>query len=223
MKKIRTTIVGSLALLLLLSTVASASAHDGNSGHQAKDRSRAVATWWWEDTTVGRSELVRDSDSIAATIRARGATPGDVVTLWLIVFNNPEACSTDPCSVPADVFNADTAADFYWADGAAVGNNGRVRLSGSLQTGDITHSGKAETGLADAVALSDPRRAEVVVALHSHGPAQEGAALEAQLGSFTGGCSVFNGPDGFAAGFDDIPDQVGECSTYQRSLLQARR
>ena len=149
---------------------------------------------------------------------ARELTPGDAVTLWIITFNNPEACATTPCSIPADVLNEAAGADFYWAAGKVVGANGRVVLSGRLDVGQTAYSGKVEVGIGDAVPLDNPFGAEVVLATHSHGPAATGAELAAQLTSFTGGCAVFNGADGFATGFDDIPDEVGECATIQRSL-----
>lgn len=181
--------------------------------------SREPVSWWWDhDDTVGRSNLVRTPNGLRAAVRSTGLTPGDAVTLWFIVFNNPEACSTSPCSVPADVFNSDTEADFFWGDGRVVGAKGSATFAGSLGVGQTAHSGKVEIGAGDAVPLTNPRGAEVVLALHSHGPAATGDLLAAQLGSYTGGCEVFNGPDGFAAGPADIPDAFGECSTLQGAL-----
>lgn len=183
--------------------------------------SRAAIDWWWlPGADLGSSKLVRTGSGLTARFGSSGQTPGDAVTLWLIIFNNPDACSTSPCSVPADVFNYEAGADFYWGDGAVVGSNGKIKLRGSLGVGQTAFSGKAETGLGEAVALSNPFGAEVVLAVHSHGPAATGEALDAQLTSFTGGCATFNGPNGFAAGFADLPDAPGECSTFQRSLHQ---
>jgi hypothetical protein len=223
MKQVRTATVGLVALLLVLALVPAASAQAdaaGSHGHPAATRENV--SWWWDaDTNVGVSKLVRTQAGLRAALRVDNLTPGDAVTLWVIVFNNPEACSTSPCSVPADVFNEAAGADFYWADGAVVGLNGEARLRGSLHVGQTAYSGKAETGLAEPVPLMAPRTAEVVLAVHSHGPALAGAELEAQLTSYTGGCAVFNGPDGFAGGFEDLPDEVGECSTIQGALHQA--
>ena len=100
---------------------------------------------------------------------------------------------------------------------------GTTTFAGHLQAGDTGASGKAELAAAGvapvvAVPLTDVDGAEVVLALHDHGPADSGQTLRAQLSSFLGGCSTFNGPDGFAAGPADIPDAMGECSTFQRSL-----
>jgi hypothetical protein len=72
-----------------------------------------------------------------------------------------------------------------------------------------------------AVGLVDPWNAEVILLLHSHGPALTGQTLKYQLTSFLGGCDVFlGGADGFADGPGDIPTNVGECSTFQTSTHQ---
>lgn len=178
-------------------------------------------SWWWDDaSTTGRSVLVRTDDGLHGVFSTSGLTPGDAVTLWYIIFNNPEACATSPCSVPADVFNEEAGADFYWADGRIVNPAGKVTLTGPLAVGQTAYSGKVEVGIGDAVPLTDPHGAEVVLAVHSHGPASTGDELAAQLSSFTGGCLVFNGVDGFATGPGDLPDAPGECSTLQRALHQ---
>lgn len=201
------TVLAVVAVLAML-TATSAVAADVS----ASDRQ--TVSWWWDDSSaVGRSNLVRTASHINSAMQVRDLTPGDVATLWLIVFNNPDGCSTSPCSVPADVFNPAAEADFFWAAGKVVNPKGRVTLTGTLSVGQTAHSGKVEIGAGDAVPFSNPLGAEVVVAVHSHGPAATGAELDAQLSSHLGGCTVFNGPDGFAAGPEGIPDAPGECST----------
>jgi Cu/Zn superoxide dismutase len=201
------------AIAVVAAIPAAASANAGTSVTEEN------VSWWWNETTsVGTSTLERTDHGVTARFKAKGLTPGHAVTLWVIHFNNPGACATTPCSIPADVFNEAAGADFYWVDGTIVGPSGSVRMKGSLAVGQVAHSGKVEVGIGDAVPLSDPHRAEVVLATHSHGPTLSGADLRAQLTSFTGGCAVFNGVDGFATGFGDLPDAVGECSTIQRSL-----
>jgi len=180
------------------------------------------AYWWWDRATpVGSTRLVRNSSGLTAVYDATDLPAGQALTLWFIIFNSPENCATSPCSIPQDVFNPDAAADFYFGAGHVVGGSGNTSFGGRLQVGDLTGSGKAETGLADPVALTNPYGAEVVLALHSHGPALTGQALQDQISSYLGGCVVFNGPDGFAAGPEDVPDAVGECSTITYSLHQS--
>jgi hypothetical protein len=189
------------------------------SGHRAA--TKETVSWWWDDaSTTGRSVLVRTDAGLRGVFSTSGLTPGDAVTLWFIIFNNPEACDTSPCAVPADVFNEEAGADFYWGDGRIVNAAGNVSLTGTLAVGQTAHSGLVEIGAGEAVPLTNPHGAEVVLAVHSHGPASTGDALASQLNSFTGGCEVFNGADGFATGPDDLPDAPGECSTLQRALHQ---
>jgi hypothetical protein len=85
---------------------------------------------------------------------------------------------------------------------------------------DTSGSGLAEVG-GTAVGLLHPATAEVMLALHSHGPAMSGQTLKQQLSSFLGGCQMFLGPDGIADGPEDMPVSPGECSTFQYSIHQA--
>ncbi|MEO6653736.1 MAG: hypothetical protein ABIP17_13880 [Ilumatobacteraceae bacterium] len=186
---------------------------------QAVEKSSSDVHWWWDSTTVtGSSTVVRNEAGITARLSTSGLTPGDAVTLWFIVFNNPDACASDPCAVPEDLDNPDTEADFHFAGGHVVGRTGTSTFAGRLNVGETRRSGLVETGLGAAVPLSNPLGAQVTLALHSHGPATPGGGLDAQIHSFLGGCTSFNGPNGFAAGFDDLPDTVGECSTFQYSV-----
>lgn len=185
--------------------------------------SRADVHWWWDtDAVIGRSKLVRTDDGLSAVVRSSGLPAKHAVTLWFIIFNNPGDCSTQPCSMPADVFNDKARADFYFGGGHVVGRGPQV-FAGHLSVGQTAGSGKAEladAGIADvtAVPLTAPRDAEVVLALHSHGPAMQGRLLVDQLSSFLGGCTTFLGTDGFAGGPGDVPHIKGQCSTVQRSL-----
>ena len=208
-------------LLVLMLVVAGLVASLPAAGASQRVTTVEPVSWWWDESDrVGVSVLHRSDDGIRALFASKGYTPGDAVTLWAIHFNNPSACATSPCSVPADVFNEAAEADFYWVAGKVVGPSGRLVLRGSLAVGQTAYSGKVEIGAGDAVPLVNPFGAEIVLATHSHGPAAEGEALAAQLTSFTGGCEVFNGADGFATGPQDIPDAVGECSTIQGSRHQ---
>jgi len=119
--------------------------------------------------------------------------------------------------MPADVMNPDVQADFHYAGGHVIGGSGRGNFGGHLAVGDTSGSGLAELG-ASPVPLLDPYKAEVTIALHSHGPAVPGQVLKAQLTSFLGGCETFLGPDGLADGPEDMPVAVGECSTFQFSV-----
>ena len=151
------------------------------------------------------------------------------MTLWFIVFNNPEECVEGPymCS-PADLgANRAAEGDFLLATGHVIGADGNATFGGHLNVGDVSGSGLAEIGgcvpgfegCGGPVGLNNPEGALVILAVHSHGPALHGQDLHSQISSYVGGCTVFIGtvPGGFAAGPSEVPDDVGECSTIQIS------
>lgn len=183
---------------------------------------RANAYHWWNpNAVVGQSTLHRSADGLKATfkINANATDADSVITLWFIVFNTPEGCFTSPCTV-ADVENPAATADFLYGGGIVTTAN-KAEFGGSLAAGDTSGSGFIEFGIPGAaVGLTDPHGAEVMLALHSHGPAGSGTFLKDQISSFLGGCFEFLGPGGFAAGPEDVPDEVGECSTYLYSIHQ---
>lgn len=183
-------------------------------------KSTAPVFWWWDSfNSVGESALLRTTSGITTVFHTSGLPAGQAVTLWFIFFNNPESCSSNPCSI-ADMFDPDVAGDFHFASGHIVGTGGQQTFAAHLSVGDTSGSGRLEVGLDEGIALIDPFKAEVLLAIHSHGPALTGRDLKSQISTYLGGCQVFLGPDGFASGPDDVPSFVGECSTVQFSLHQ---
>ena len=173
---------------------------------------------YWLSSVVGSSQLVRTPNGVSFTYHTSGLPPGQVVTLWVVVFNNPGECATSPCTL-ADMANLKTGGDFLYGGGHVIGGSGRGNFGGRLAAGDVSGSGLAEIG-GSALGLIDPLTAEIQFALHSHGPAVPGRTLKAQLSSFLGGCQTFLGNEGIADGPEDIPDEVGECVTFQSSVHQ---
>jgi hypothetical protein len=43
-------------------------------------------------SVVGASTLVRTAHGVSTKVETSALAPGDAVTLWWIVFNNPDAC-----------------------------------------------------------------------------------------------------------------------------------
>lgn len=208
----------SLTLIAILTITAFSLLMPGSATAEAPAEK---AYWYWDaQNSVGMATLDRNANGISANFRTTGLPEGQAVTLWIMFFNHPEFCTTSPCSAPADLFTPGVDGDFYLASGHVTGSSGTMGFGGHLSVGDVSNSGRAELG-AGAVPLTNPYGAEVVLALHSHGPALTGTDLAYQLSSFLGGCDIFNGPNGFASGPWDVPDTVGECSTIQYSLHQA--
>jgi hypothetical protein len=213
----RHTALGLLALAACIALAAQVTAEGKVSSLVQSAITTSPVHWLWDPTgTVGSSKLVRTPAGLSFTYHTSPLPAGHVVTVWVVVFNNPEHCASRPCAMPADVMNPDVQADFHYGGGHVIGGSGRGNFGGHLAVGDASGSGLAELG-APPVALLDPYKAEVMIALHSHGPAVPGQVLKAQLTSFLGGCETFLGPDGLADGPEDMPVAVGECSTFQYS------
>jgi len=210
---------GPFARAITLSAVIVFTILSGQTGVQGSGPARVtVSPVTWLSDVVGSSMLVRTTSGISFTYQTTGLVPGQAVTLWVVVFNNPAACATSPCTF-ADMPNPAAQGDFLHGAGHVIGATGDGNFGGHLAVGDTSGSGLAEIG-GTAVGLIDPFTAEILFALHSHGPAVPGRTLKSQLSSFTGGCEIFLGADGIADGPEDIPDEVGECVTFQLSVHQ---
>lgn len=206
----------------LLITTAAVLAMIGATAVQADEAGSVQSTtpvyWIWDFANpVGTATLVRTRNGMSAHVTTTGLPAGQANTLWFIVFNNPQACSTAPCST-IDIFNPATYADFHYGGGNVTGNGHMTTLSGRLGIGDISGSGKTEIGQ-DAVPLIHPYQAEVHLVVHSHGPKLTGRELKAQLSTFLGGCTAFLGDMfGVAQAPGDVPSDPGQCSSIQASI-----
>jgi hypothetical protein len=192
----------------------------------AADRSTGPVFQLWDGEVVGWSSLVRTSAGISATVHTTALPAGQAVTLWFVVFNNPSACGGPACGLADLLFNLDAEGDFLIGGGHVTGNADGVTIAGALRAGDVRGSAFPEIGMPDRpIGLTNPLGAQVSVLLHSHGPAATGTTLEAQISSFTGGCTVFLGDlelpgSGIADDAGDMPDALGECSTVQGSVYR---
>jgi hypothetical protein len=212
----------ALALAALLTVTVGASAV------LAGPASRSVqpTTNLWDPTTVvGEASLVRTDAGISATIRSSDLPVGQAGTMWFIVFNNPAACAVT-CGLWDLLNNLAAEGDFLVGAGHVTGGSGTGAFGGNLAIGDTRGSAFPEIGMPDRpIGLSNPWGAQVAILLHSHGPAMTGQDLVSQIGSFTGGCTVFQGDlelpgSGLADGPEDVPDAPGECSTFQGTVFR---
>jgi len=198
----------------------------------AGQRSTSPVFWTWEGpgAAKGTSQLVRNQDGISAQLTTSELPAGQAMTLWFIVFNYPADCVAGPYNCgPADLgTNRAAQGDFLLASGNVVGSSGQASFGGHLGVGDLSGSGMPELpggcvpGYPDCgepAGLINPAGALVILAVHSHGPAQSGQVLRSQISSYLGGCQVVIGtlPGGFSADASQVPDAAGECSTIQVS------
>ncbi|HEU4431428.1 MAG TPA: hypothetical protein VFT98_21895 [Myxococcota bacterium] len=126
--------------------------------------------------------LVRSKDGITGTIHTSGLTPGFVYTAWFAIFNNPENCFTRPCT-PNDIMNNPAV------QGSLLGFGGQLAdLDGTADFGETRAVGDA-TNAFFGPGLLNPKRAEIHLAVRSHGPASMDPAVFAeQLTTFNGNC-----------------------------------
>jgi len=194
--------LGCLALLFVYSSVMA----DGHLMDSTTDR-QAVFTFTSDpQETGGYSNLTRTDGMILIALEAAGLTPGNVHTLWWIVFNNPEACSED-CG-ENDIF--DLANEFggacdglncdgVVAAGIAIGNaTGNVAKSdGTLEFGARMPMGSNAdghqvlfgAGFGPIMLTSSPHDAEVHVIVQSHGQARGNKQLMQQLSLVDSNCT----------------------------------
>jgi hypothetical protein len=172
------------------------------------------------DNTLGESTLRRTADGILVTLQANAVEPGHAITLWWVVFNQPQNCSAPDCG-PDDIFvggdpiagldadaiaNADAVASY--AAGTVASTDGTVSMASRLTVG--------EPGVGvifgDGAVLKDAAAAEVHLVTRSHGPAVTGNVVD-QTTSFDGGCDTMLNPP-------ERADAEGECVDLHFSVHQ---
>ena len=167
-------------------------------------------------TPVGTSNLIRADQGVVADFHSSGLEPGHTLTMWWVVFNEPDDCSDGVCGED-DIFviedgaivglNWDgiAAADIVvgYAAGTVVDATGRATMAAQLKEGGAVR----EVLFGTLPVLKDAARSEVHLVGRSHGPAVPGS-VDDQIGSFAGGCVDFFDPP-------VIPAAVGECADVQ--------
>jgi hypothetical protein len=139
---------------------------------------------------AGSSTVVRGLNGVSFRMATTGLEPGYAYTLWVVVFNNPSACTAPTpfslCSDP-DVGNAAAMPDVLYGTGHVVGGSGMVTFAGHRSVGDGSGSISAPIGL-PAFGLVDAAGAEILLVVHEHGPLLP-AYLPDQIQTVGGGCT----------------------------------
>jgi hypothetical protein len=132
------------------------------------------------------SILFRHSEGVAFTFSTSGLPPGDAVTLWMAMFNNPDSCATSPCT-PADFANPDVNGTLLNTGGVIVGLDGRANYGAFRAIGDVTG---ARPNFGTGNGLVKPKKAEIHLVARTHGPANlmDPTVLQEQLSMFFGAC-----------------------------------
>lgn len=211
-----------LTVVLALAVALTATADSGPSQQEDTE----VLTFAEQEVVEGATaRLVRGDDTLSTRTDTRDLDHGHVMTLWWVVFNNPDECEhgEPPAACgEADLFNDANEAvkpSCVYADGSVVGGNGHARFSDRLAVGEARDSCidffvDAEEGLeGEDHGLVDPVGAEVHLVVHSHGPRIPGKVAE-QRSTFDGGCDKVLGP-----GQTELDS--GECSDLQFAVFPA--
>lgn len=142
--------------------------------------------------------MTRLDDTVLVTVEATGLNPGDAMTLWWIVFNNPAGCTDGVCG--DDEFDDPTFGKLA-AAGAAVGNatGNVVKSDGSLEFGATLHQGENDPEHQvifnayfeddGSLLVVEPSAAEIHLVLQSHGQGRGGKKLREQLGYLESNCT----------------------------------
>jgi hypothetical protein len=132
---------------------------------------------------VGTSTLSRSDSGLSMTLHTSGLPAGDAVTVWWVVFNNPDACLTAVCGEP-DLFRPQTQPSVQHAAGHVIGGAGVGNYGGHLKVGDTSGAWP----LYEGPGVIDPSTAQVWLVVHDHGPAIPGL-IDFMIHSFGGGCA----------------------------------
>lgn len=153
-------------------------------------------------SVVGSSTLVRTDNGLSARLETSGLEAGHAVTMWMVVANAPEKCETgtpfSQCG-PADHEAGRGDISVHHAAGHVIGDDGTATYGTHLRVGDTSRALFEEDP-----GLLDPRDAEVILILKTHGEKIPGMVSE-QLRTFLGGCDEEAPP-----GLTPRPEVLGE-------------
>lgn len=157
--------------------------------------------------------LIRRSDGVSFRFQTEDLLPGHAYTLWVVVVNNPDACSAAPCPPPQIILNPATNGTVTYGAGGLVGASGQGTFAGSIAAGPLTDGWLAGRG------LEDPFGAEIHLVLNDHGVAMP-AYLPGMIQTYRAGCTdaslvPFFPPSAFADG-EPGPNT---CRLYQAAIF----
>lgn len=143
------------------------------------------------------ASLSRNRRGVLGTISTSGLTPGNVITFWWAIFNNPRFCATTVCT-GSDFNNPAVNGSLQYGGGTIADAGGRVNFSGFLAEGDNTgfYINPAFPNLPNpAPGIINTKKAQIHLVIRKHGPANaDPMILNQQLTTFGGGCSVVPNP-----------------------------
>jgi hypothetical protein len=127
------------------------------------------------------ASVVRSGAGVSATLSTERLSPGDVVTMWWIVFNHPENCAGPSSAHPfqcgaSDLGNPAVEASVLFATGRVISETGSGDYGAHLSVGDTR-------GALFGPGLLLPKTAHIHLVLRDHGAADP-SRLGLQLHSY---------------------------------------
>ena len=145
------------------------------------------------------ARLTRFDNGVTLALSSDDLNPGNVYTVWWVIFNAPENCSDGVCNADDllmfedGVVPRDEAGNRLMnMDGIAAANISILHAAGGFAVDDTLNT-SASLGLGDVPGivagpgLLDAQTAEIHIVIRTHGAANEEAFAD-QLSTFGGGC-----------------------------------
>jgi hypothetical protein len=160
------------------------------------------------------AQLVRTENGISYSLSTEGLQAGHAYTLWVVVINNPAACTASPCSPQDILLNPATNSQLTYGGGHVVGDDGRAGFGGHLSTGPLPAGWLSNRG------LDDPLSADVHLVLNDHGPVLA-EFMPGMIQTYRAGCTDASLPGIFppSAKADGTPGP-NTCRLWQVAIFE---
>lgn len=167
-----------------------------------------------EQVEGGQARLKTSEQAATLHLKTAELEPGIAVTVWWVIFNQPENCEgypDTPCGL-GDLENPDVVAEITYATGAVIGSNGKANFKADLAVG---HTDQEWFGNG----FTNPTSAEIHTIVHTHG--QVIAELEDNMiSTFRGGCRDDEMIVPGHPAYDDGIPGPNKCDDLQFAVLQ---
>ena len=151
--------------------------------------------------TLGAARLNRTRNELWATLHASDLAAHTAYTVWVTVFNRPDACTTNPggevqCGAPDIMATPNLARASAFNVGAFLTNgDGTANISVHVRSGPVPEGaavlfgagGMNDNGVRPGLRVGNGFGAEVHVVIRGHGDLLPEAIVD-QLSAFLGGC-----------------------------------
>jgi hypothetical protein len=216
--KLRTALTASTATLV----AAAALATPGQAAPQEPITQTAAVNWHAQSGNEGavgdgaEATIERTAGGISYQITTHSLVPGNAYTVWLVVVNDPAACSDSPCAPPQFLSDPAPDAQVTWGfDGQVADDAGNAVFAAEVAAGPLLD------GWLPVQGLDDPAGAEIHLVLNDHGPVIDDLAEE-MLSTYRAGCSDDSPfPEIFpAAALADGTPGPNTCQLFQSAVFQ---